>query len=552
MKVENSNMIYVTFEDSRKIKVEYKTKVIDVLKMVGTNLKDVLAVKINNEVKTYEYEIVADSYIEFVKFASDDGYRIYSKTLKMVLYMALTKLYSDVDVEFIATINKDMYFTIKNMDISDKKIEKIKDKMLEIVEKDLPIIKKTVSIEEAEVLYKASNDEHKLLNLNNRLKSYISMYFCDGLYNYFYGILAPSTGYIKDFDLIKYKDGAILVVPDYNMKEKKNTRDTGLFDTFISYNKLNEILDLNFLGKLNNEILSGNGNRIIQVSEAIQNRKLVELVLDIEKRKNIKMILIAGPSSSGKTTFAQKLGVQLTLSGYNPITISMDNYFKERKDTPLGPDGKYDFERVDALDIELFNTQMKALIDGEMVELPEFNFMTGTKEYKGKRLQLTPKDVMIVEGIHALNPILTTVVDDSNKYRIYIAPIASVNIDAYTKVSSTDTRILRRMVRDYTTRGHSVEKTFDLWPNVKKGEEKYIFPFVDTVDFIYNSSLIYEPCVMRTFAQPLLLQVERTSPYYSESRRLYEFLNNFLPIDTANIPIDSIMREFIGNGCFER
>jgi uridine kinase len=352
--------------------------------------------------------------------------------------------------------------------------------------------------------------------------------------------------------LHKFNGGVILVIPDTDMNINKMPKDVRVYDTFIAYNKLNDALGLDDISKLNKAILNSKTNDMIQVAEAVHNRKLVELVLDIEKKKDIKMVLIAGPSSSGKTTFAQKLGVQLTLSGYNPVRITMDNYFKERKDTPLGPDGKYDFERVDALDIDLFNKQMKALISGETVELPEFDFIEGTKRFNGKMLKLESNDILIVEGIHALNPILTEFVDNKNKYKIYIAPIATISIDAYTKVSSTDTRILRRMVRDYTTRGHSIEKTLDLWANVKKGEEKYIFPFVNDVDFIYNSSLIYEPCVMRTFAQPLLLQVDRSSVYYSEARRLYEFLNNFLPMDTANIPIDSIMREFIGNGCFER
>ena len=230
----------------------------------------------------------------------------------------------------------------------------------------------------------------------------------------------------------------------------------------------------------------------------------------------------------------------------------MDNYFKERKDTPIGPDGKYDFETVDALDIDLFNEHMEKLIDGETVELPEFDFIVGSKKYNGRFLTLNPKDVLIVEGIHALNPILTKFTPAKNKYKIYIAPITTLNLDGYTKVSSSDTRFLRRMVRDFATRGHSVEKTFELWDNVKKGEEKYIFPYIEDVDNIFNSSIIYEPAVMKTFAQPLLLQLDKSSKFYAEARRLYEYLNNFLPMETSNIPIDSLIREFIGNGCFNR
>lgn len=547
-----NNKIKVTFDDSRSLEVYYKTKAIDVVKMVEGDTSDILALNINNELRSYDYELVTNSIIKFVKYNSPDGYRVYSGTLKMVLYMALTSLFSNTDVEFIATIKKDQYFMINNIKITDEKVQKIKEKMQEIIDKDFPITKKVVPIEEATVLYTAANNLDILKNIDNKLKSYVTMYFCDGMYNNFSTILAPSTGYIKKFDIRRYKDGLVLMLPDENGNIKEEIKSVSLYDAYMEFNKLNNTFGISTIGDLNRNILQGNTNDIIQVAEAIHDRKLVELVQDIEKRKNIKMVLIAGPSSSGKTTFAQKLGVQLKLTGYNPITISMDNYFKERKDTPLGEDGKYNFETVDALDIELFNSQMKDLIDGKTVELPEFDFVVGTKKYNGKFLKLEKNDVMIIEGIHALNPILTKFTPDENKYKVYIAPITTLNIDGYTKISSSDSRFLRRMVRDYTTRGHSVDRTFELWGNVKKGEEKYIFPFVDDADFIYNSSLNYEPSVMKTFAQPLLLQVDSSSEFYSEARRLYAYLNNFTPLETGNIPINSIIREFIGNGCFNR
>lgn len=547
-----NNKIKVTFDDSRSLEVYYKTKAIDVVKMVEGDTSDILALNINNELRSYDYELVTNSIIKFVKYNSPDGYRVYSGTLKMVLYMALTSLFSNTDVEFIATIKKDQYFMINNIKITDEKVQKIKEKMQEIIDKDFPITKKVVPIEEATVLYTAANNLDILKNIDNKLKSYVTMYFCDGMYNNFSTILAPSTGYIKKFDIRRYKEGLVLMLPDENGNIKEEIKSVSLYDAYMEFNKLNNTFGISTIGDLNRNILQGKTNDIIQVAEAIHDRKLVELVQDIEKRKNIKMVLIAGPSSSGKTTFAQKLGVQLKLTGYNPITISMDNYFKERKGTPLGEDGKYNFETVDALDIELFNSQMKDLIDGKTVELPEFDFVVGTKKYNGKFLKLEKNDVMIIEGIHALNPILTKFTPDENKYKVYIAPITTLNIDGYTKISSSDSRFLRRMVRDYTTRGHSVDRTFELWGNVKKGEEKYIFPFVDDADFIYNSSLNYEPSVMKTFAQPLLLQVDSSSEFYSEARRLYAYLNNFTPLETGNIPINSIIREFIGNGCFNR
>lgn len=542
----------VTFEDGRCVAVDYKTEAIDAVRLVEEDVSDILALIVNNEVKTYGYQLVTDSNIEFIRFESPEGYRIYSRTLKMILYMALTSLYSNTDVEFISTINRDQYFTISNIEVTPEKVKAIKEKMQEIIDKNLPIVKKVVPLEEANVLYQASHNIDKLQNLSNKLRSYIAMYFCDGMYNYFYGEMAPTTGYIKVFDLVPYREGALLVIPDEDMNIHKELKDSRLYDTYIAFDKVNERIGINNIGDLNEKILQNKITEVIQVSEAIHQREIVELVQDIERKQNVKMILIAGPSSSGKTTFAQKLGIQLRLTGYTPVTISMDNYFKERVDTPLGEDGKYNFECVEALDSELFNTQMRDLIAGKTVELPEFDFKIGTKNYNGKYLTMKEKDILIIEGIHALNPIISEFTPDENKYKVYIAPITTLNVDGYTKVSSSDTRLLRRMLRDYTTRGHSVEKTFDLWHNVKKGEEQYIFPFVNTADYIYNSSLIYEPSVMKTFAQPLLLQVDKTNMYYAEARRLYEYLNNLLPMETSQIPVDSIIREFIGSGCFFR
>ena len=550
----SNNNVKLIFNDGKEIIVKKGAKISEVVENMPEIDNKVLAFYVNNDLKRYDAQIVKDSSITPIKLSSGDGYRIYSRTLKMILYMALTRLYSSADVKFLTTINRDQYFIIKDIKLTEEKVKTIKEEMKKIIEKDYKITKRLVPLEEAMELYKDSNNVDKLNNVGNKLKTNVSMYFCDGLYNYFYGALADSTGYTPVFDLISYREGALLLMPNDNYELNKNINvEQRLYDTFIDYNKLTSTLEIDNVGELNDIIINNKINNIIQVSEAIHERKMIELVQDIERRKDsVRMVLIAGPSSSGKTTFAQKLGVQLKLMGFNPITISMDNYFVERVDNPLDEDGNYDFECVEALDRDLFNSQMRDLIEGKTVELPRFDFIHGKKEYKGDFLKLEKNDILIVEGIHALNPILTEFTPDKNKYKIYIAPIATLSIDGYTKVSSTDTRLLRRMVRDYNTRGHGVERTFELWKNVKKGEEKYIFPFVDTVDFIFNSSLVYETSVMKTFAQPLLLQVDINSVYYSEARRLYEYLNNFLPIETSNIPVDSIIREFIGNGCFYR
>ena len=543
--------IKLTFEDGREIIVPYKTTAIDAVKMIEDDVEDILAITVNNEVKFQKYELVRDSEIRFVKIDSEDGYRVYSKSLKLVLYMAITELFGYQDVDFQSTINRNQYFIMPEFNLTDDKIEMIKNKMAEIIDADYEIEKRMLSVDEATEYYEKSGDLDKIQNMSTRIKSYTNVYFCNGYYNNFYGVLVPNTGYLDVFDLKPFRNGALLVTKDKN-GNKPEVRDSRLIDAIEEFYKFKKIFDIDNIGELNDNIIKNEMLDIIQVSEAIHQRKIVEIVQDIEKKKDIKLILIAGPSSSGKTTFAQQLGVQLRLTGYNPITISMDNYFKERVDTPLGPDGKYDFERVDALDIELFNEHMEKLIKGEVVELPEFDFINRTKNYNGRYLSLNPMDVLIVEGIHALNPILTEFTPAKNKYKIYIAPITTLNLDGYSKVSSSDTRFLRRLVRDFATRGHSVDRTFELWGNVKKGEEKYIYPYIEDVDTIFNSSIIYEPAVMKTFAQPLLLQLDKSSKYYAEARRLYEYLNNFLPMETSNIPIDSLIREFIGNGCFNR
>ena len=543
--------LVVTFDDGREIVVPYGTKAIDAIKMVEDDTDYILAVVVNNEVKFQEFELKRDSQIGFVKIDSDDGYRVYSKSLKFILYMALTELYGNKKVDFLSTINRNQYFVVNDLELTEDVIAKLKEKMAEIIDADYPITKEAMSVDEAIEYYKLSNDTDKINNMANRLKSYTNMYFCNGYYNNFYGVLVSHTGLLDVFDLIAFRNGAMLVMKDRdgNLSEVK---DSNLIDIVELFGGLKNIVNISNIGDLNEKILNNDILDTIQMTEAIHQATIMEIVKKMREKESLKLILIAGPSSSGKTTFAQKLGTYLKIGGYNPITISMDNYFKEREDTPRGKDGKYNFEVIDALDINLFNDQMNALIKGETVEIPEFDFIEGHKHYNGKFLTLKENDILVVEGIHALNPVLTEFISKENKYKIYIAPITTLNIDGYTKVSSSDTRFIRRMVRDYATRGHSVERTFELWQNVRAGEEEFIYPYLEEADAIVNSSLIYEPAVMKTFAQPLLLQIEKSSKYYAEARRLYEYLNNFLPMETSNIPIDSLIREFIGNGCFNR
>ncbi len=553
--LKRNEILKVTFENGKEVKAAYKAKIGDLIKHLGDLDEDILAVRIDNEVKSFDYEVVSNCYCEYVRFSTADGERIYGRSLKFIFFMAVARLYKNARIEFTNKMDRDHFAIIHNLKLTEEVVKKIKEEMREIIAADFEFKKLVVTYDEAKAIYEEMHDEEKLQNLNNRLRGNYTLHECDGLYNYFYGALVPSTKYIKNFDIRLHRNGVLLILPEKdNMDEiKKEVVDNIIYDVYEEHDRLGKILGVENVWELNKKVIDGKIGSVIRYSEAIHDRKLVELAINIEKNPNIKLILIAGPSSSGKTTFAQKLGVQLGLSGKTPITISMDNYFKNRVDTPIGEDGKYDFECVEALEVELFNEHMKALIEGKEVDMPVFDFVKGEKVYKPEnRLKLKDSDVLIVEGIHALNPTLSEFIKKENKYKIYISPIATLNLDRYTKVSSTDTRLIRRIVRDVASRGHAVEKTLELWENVRRGEEKYIFPYISTADYMFNTSLVYEQGVMKTFVQPLLLQVGRDNKYYSEARRLYEFLNNFLPIETGEIPVDSIIREFIGDGCFYR
>ncbi|MEG2485140.1 MAG: nucleoside kinase [Clostridia bacterium] len=552
--LDKQDIVKVTFENGKQIKAKYKSKIGDLIKMVEKDPSDILAVRIDNEVKSYDYAVVSNCDCEYIKYATEDGERIYGRSLKFIMFMAFREVYPEAKIEFTNRMEGDHFALISEIELTKEVQETVKNKMKEIAEKDYIFNKLVVTYDEAKAVYTKMGDLDKIESLNNRLKGNYTIHECNGMYNYMYGALLPSTGYIKGFDLRLHRNGILLVLPEKDNvnKVKKDIVNNKIYDVFEEHGELAKLIKVEAASQLNDRVINSTIGEVIRFSEAVHDRKLVELALKIEKRKDVKIILIAGPSSSGKTTFAQKLGVQLSLSGRRPITISMDNYFKERKDTPVGLDGKLDFDCIEAMDSVLFNKQMKELIEGREVELPTFNFLVGKKEYNGKKLKLEEKDILIVEGIHGLNPLMSEFIPANNKFKIYVAPIATLNLDRYTKVSSTDVRLIRRIVRDIVARGHGVEKTLELWENVRKGEAKYIFPYINTADYIYNTSLLYEQGVIKTFVQPLLLQVPRTSKYYSETRRLYEFMNNFLPIETGEIPVDSIIREFIGEGCFYR
>lgn len=551
-----SKKVKVKLEDGREVAVAYKTRVEDIMKMLETpeKISKIMAVRVNNEVRNIDHEIVEDTHIEYIEYGSNDGYRVYCKTAKFILYMAMIRLYPDFKIEYSNNINTDVYFMCKNQEFTEEMANNIKEEMQNIVDRNSDIIRKVVSAEEARVLYEAMNNRERLEILKIELKNNVTVCFCEDICNTMGGVLAPTTGFIQNFDIKPFRKGFVLVLPykdDINKMPEEITYNK-LYDMFEKYDDYNDKIEVDCVSKLNDMVINKQIGSVIRACETLHEKQIVDLVNMISKRKDTKMLLIAGPSSSGKTTFAQKLGDNLRLIGYNPIVISMDNYYKERVENYDKETGEYDFESVTSLDMDLFNNQMSDLANGKIVELPRYDFGKGQKVYEGNKLKLKDNDILIVEGIHALNNEMTKQVEDKYKFKIYIAPITTLNIDSYVKVSSTDTRMLRRIVRDYATRKVGVEETLEMWDKIRKGEEDNIYPFIDTADFIFNSSLVYESGVMKTFAEPLLLQVKKSSKYFSEARRLYEFLNNFLPVETREIPVNSLLREFIGDGSFSR
>lgn len=534
----------------KTLKVKYKTSVKEVLEnaMSKEKLKEVLAVRIDNQVKSLDEKLVLDSTLSPIYYTERDGYKIYMRTAKLVLYLALKRAFPNLEVELCNTIDSSSYFICRNSEFTEDMESIINREIQEIVKSDMDIHKKTVSYEEAKALFKAQGNIQKLDDMEIKLKSSMSMCFVGEIATTMYGVVAPQTGLVKNIKVKKFRRGFALIYPDKKDMSRvaDNVEPKMIYDTFEEFNEFANNLGVKTVSDLNQKIIDGTIEELIRTSEDMQERKLNAIVDSIAENANIKFVLISGPSSSGKTTFAKKLGMKLKNYGVEPLAISMDNYFKERVDTPKLENGEYDFETVDALDLELFNAHMQKLLTGETISMPEFNFITGKKEYNNNIIELTEKTVIILEGIHALNPLVTKSIADDMKYKIYIAPMTTLNMDDFSKVSTTDTRMLRRMVRDFETRGHSVDKTLNMWENLSRGESLYIYPFIKEANVIFNTSLIYEVAVMSVYAKPLLLHIKSDNKVYSEARRLYNFLTNFLPIDERDIPNNSLLREFIG------
>ncbi|MCI5789880.1 MAG: nucleoside kinase [Tenericutes bacterium] len=512
----------------------------------------ILLAKVNGITKELSCKVQASSNIEFLDLTSKEGNRTHISGLTYILLYAVKRLYGkDANIYVQHSLDKGIYVET-SFKLTPSKIENIKAEMDRIVENDLPIIRTTIDRLEAINYFKTVGNEVKAEVLRYNTNTYVTLYRLGNYYNYFYNLMPTSTSKISAFDLTYIKDNAFVMrFPTIYQpnKIKEYEEHPGMFSAFQEFRDWGKIMKITTSVDLNKIVSSGKINDLIRIDETLQSNRLLNLAKTIHQNKKIKIVLMAGPSSSGKTTTSRKLCMYLQSFGLTPKVLSMDDYFHERKDTPKDANGNYDFECLEAVDLKLFNSQLADLLKGEKVQVPTFNFGLGKKEYRHE-LQLAKDDIIVIEGIHALNPKILTNIPRENKFKIYICPLTEINMDDHNRVSTTDNRLLRRIIRDNRTRNYSVEKTLAAWSKVRAGEEKYIFPYQDEADFTMNSALIYEIGALKTYVEPLLYSVPYDSPYYEESKRLLNFLRIFLPIPADEIPKDSVLREFIGNGCF--
>ena len=513
---------------------------------------DIIAARYNNEITSLNQPIKYNGKVDFIYRTDRDGRIIYIRGLLYIMSKAFSEVYPEVLLTVNYQLSNAMFCEVDNMAISEEVIKNVKNKMDEIIAKDIEIKKVIMSQEEAEEFYK------KEATLKGRLqtdidKDKVSLYYCEDYYNYFYGTMPISTGFAKFYDLCTYKDGFLVKYPSTSdpnsVPDIKHTLK--LISAMEEYDDIYKIFKINTVHRLNKKIREGKEKELILFSEAIHENKITEIAQKIQNRENVRMVLIAGPSSSGKTTFAGKLGMALRVHGMKPVTISVDNYFVEREDNPKDEFGNYDFECIEALDIELFNKQLVDLLSGKEVLLPTFDFTTGHKVYKGNTLKLHEDEILVIEGIHCLNDKLTNQIPKENKFKVYISDLTVLNIDYYNRISTTDTRLIRRIVRDYQFRGYSALKTLEMWYSVNRGEQKNIFPYQEEADCMFNSSIVYELSVLKKYALPLLEEIDNTHKEYSEARRLIVMLKYFEDVNEKYIPNNSLLREFIGGSLFE-
>ncbi len=546
--------ITVTYNDN-EYAFESGTTVNDISKAIYKGKFPVLCAYVGNELYRIDKEVKENCDISFVTVTDYTGNRIYQKGLVFILSYAFKELYGyNYYVKACHSIDKAIKIRT-NLNLTPIRLERLKEKMKEIVEQDLPIEKNLVKRKDAKKYFESIKDVSKADTFIYNTNHYVTLYKLGDMYDYFFSLLPTSTGVFKDFNLSFIDKGSFVLqyptisekgkIPPYVERDK-------IVETFDKNYKLFKRLGIYNVSDINRVVAEGNISDIIKLTEVVSSNELLELAKEIDNKKGkIKLVLLAGPSSSGKTTTSKKLAMYLKAFGFNPKPLSIDDYFVDREKTPRLPNGDYDFESLHAINLRLFNDHLKRLIAGEEVAIPTFNFYKGKSEFSGKKIRLEENDILIIEGLHAINEDLTKSVEKNAKYKVYVSPFTDLNIDNHNMISNTDVRLLRRIVRDNRTRGYSALETINKWKNVRNGEEKNIFPYQNDVDFVFNSSLVYEIGVLKLFAEPLLYGIDSSSYSYEEVVRLLNFLDMFVGISTDEIPSDSILREFIGNSYFE-
>ncbi len=515
---------------------------------------ETLGALVNNSLEQLPYEIFHPKTIEFIDITNPDGMRMYIRSLSFLLYYAIEKLMPRTKLRVEHSVSKGVYCELDGEEeITFDQITAINAYMRNIVNQNLPFQYTEKETDKVITVFKDNGFEDKIGLLKSKGQNYSSYYQLGDCAGSFYGYLVPSTGYLKVFDVNKYYNGLLLQIP--KRFEPENVEElviqNKMFEIFQEYSHWNKVLDVTNIHNLNLQQKKDSAERLIKVSEAFHEKKIGHIADMISDRKDkVRIILISGPSSSGKTTFSKRLAIQLMVSGLKPQTLSLDNYFVDREHTPLDENGDYDFEALEALDIDQFNQDLSLLLKGEEVELPIFSFETGKRFYDGTKTKLNPDDILVIEGIHGLNPELTRSIPDSFKFKIYVSALTSINIDDHNRIPTTDNRLIRRIVRDYKYRNYSAEETLARWQSVRRGEDKHIFPYQEEADVMFNTALLYELAVLKQHVEPILLEVPHNKPEYAEANRLLYFFSYFKPIAEKNIPPTSIIREFLGGSSF--
>ena len=521
---------------------------------------EILAAKVNNVAEGLRFRVFHNRDVEFLDYRTYIGRNFYSRSLCFLLYKATRDLFPESRMTIRRPISKGYFCSVYKNDgsfLTEEDVEAIGARMRELVDENIPFKRKELQIEEAIRIFKESGDLDKVKLLETCGEVYITCYSLEDVTDYYYDELVPSTGYLKTFGVRLCHGGILLRVPDRHHPEDlaPSIEQPKTFEVFAETHKWNWIMGLANVGDVNESILKGNASDLIQISEALQEKKIVQIAEEIERRHDdpenpVKLVLITGPSSSGKSTVCKRLSVQLKACGLHPISFSTDDYFVNRVDTPKLPDGSYDFDNFDTVDHEYLQKDLVKLLDGEEVEVPEYNFVTGRREFNGKNLRLGERSVLLIEGLHALNPRLTEKVPDKEKFRIFINTITSISLDCHNCIPTSDNRLLRRIVRDYLKGAFTARESIANWPNVRRAEVKWIYPFQENADVLFNSAYLVEFAVLRTHAERILATVPKNCPEYSEAHRLLKFLHYFVPVSDKEIPPTSLLRGFIGGGSY--